>query len=492
MKHEKFIVVFVAAVFLHVWLCISAIASEPHWGDVPHALKQTPGAMVQGNWIYATGDAMLAGIRPDKAHELSRQKSHHRALQWLRINGTCNTLAESLPADKRENFFNIFLPFIPPVHVAQLRTIRQWESDDATLTVVAAPVEALSGIECPFPDLNALIRHYIEQPDVSLTGLMFCLNLAPRYSALASHIRAKTGRFLRQQTLSSLSQCFLDADALDASGVPLMLYHQIHQAEALTRRAAHLAENGKWPEALDAVETALSLAPLYSPAYLLLGQYLLHENNQPNLALEAAQKALRGGCCFKKAMELKRQCLMQLGSDEAEIYAYLLKKAREKDETAYSGYPFQLDDQMPIIDGKTMADLVVNSAGSAVATSDQPPDPAFERAVALFQGAGSDADIHNVLELLFEALSRQPASAKTHNLIGACLRHLNQPGLALPFLWQAVNLKPDYDLALANLGICCAMLGQKKSASYYFSHPAVMHSDNQWVKEQINAFKRGP
>jgi Flp pilus assembly protein TadD len=93
--------------------------------------------------------------------------------------------------------------------------------------------------------------------------------------------------------------------------------------------------------------------------------------------------------------------------------------------------------------------------------------------------------------MLFEALETRPASAKTHNLIGACYRHLEQPVFALPFLWQALNLDPEYDYSLANLGICCQMLGLKKSAGFYFGHEAVKNSEATWVRNAYSEHRAG-
>jgi Tfp pilus assembly protein PilF len=303
---------------------------------------------------------------------------------------------------------------------------------------------------------------------------------------LASDILEKTGQYLQQKGLVPLADCFAKDDAIETSVVPLIFQHNLNRAAQYIVQARQLSESGKWTEAIDLVNHAVSIVPSYSPAYLLMAEYLLKEKNQPELALAAVQKALRDGCCFIPAMKLNMLCLNRLKSDEEQIYAYLVKKSEEK---GISTYPVQLPDFIKIQTDTTIPDLIINSAGCAVEGKDQPPDERFTQAMIKFQNAKSDEDVRGVLILLLKAISCQPFSAKTHNLIGACLRHLNQPMLALPFLWQAVRLKPDYDLSLTNLGICCDQLGQRKSAAYYFNHPAVTQSTNNWVKKQKNGFK---
>jgi len=54
--------------------------------------------------------------------------------------------------------------------------------------------------------------------------------------------------------------------------------------------------------------------------------------------------------------------------------------------------------------------------------------------------------------------------------------------IALPFLWQALTFKPEYDFALVNLGLCCGKLGLMQAAGYYFGQDAVKNSGNDWVK----------
>jgi len=111
-----------------------------------------------------------------------------------------------------------------------------------------------------------------------------------------------------------------------------------------------------------------------------------------------------------------------------------------------------------------------------------PPAPEYIHAVNLFNQAKTDEDVGRVIDLLLLACEKQPLSPETYNLIGACYRHLGKYEIALPFLWQALTFKPEYDFALVNLGLCCGKLGLMQAAEYYFGQEAVRESGNGWVR----------
>ena len=117
-----------------------------------------------------------------------------------------------------------------------------------------------------------------------------------------------------------------------------------------------------------------------------------------------------------------------------------------------------------------------------------PPAPEYVQAVTLFNQAKTDEEIGRVIDLLLLACEKQPLSAETYNLIGACYRHLGKYETALPFLWQALTFKPEYDLALVNLGLCCEKLGLMRAAGYYFGQEAVKNSGSDWVLECFKKF----
>ena len=138
---------------------------------------------------------------------------------------------------------------------------------------------------------------------------------------------------------------------------------------------------------------------------------------------------------------------------------------------------------------KPIPNLVAASLGRAVEGNPKSPNDKFGQAVEIFNRAKTDEDVSHVLDLLLSACDNQPASAKTYNLIGACYRHLGKYEMALPFLWQALTLEPEYDFALTNLALCCRSLGLEESARFYFEHDAVKNSKNKWVQESYAEFK---
>ena len=137
---------------------------------------------------------------------------------------------------------------------------------------------------------------------------------------------------------------------------------------------------------------------------------------------------------------------------------------------------------------KPVVNLVVASLGQAVESDSELPAGEFGRAAALFNEAKTDDDVSRVIDLLLAVCEKHPASAKVYNLIGACYRHLGKYEIALPFLWQALTIEPEYDYALTNLGLCCQSLKLNEAARFYFEHEAVRNSANRWVKESYADF----
>ncbi len=460
-------------------------AAAQQWRSVPDRLQRSAGVQMNGDWVYATGQATVTNIRQDKAYELARKKARLRALQWLRLGGPCQHLIKTWPQKYQAALPEILLPQLSSAHIKNVQFIRQWEQEEAVFSTVAAPRRALSHLECPFADVFSLIAHYLDQSPVSLNGLTFCLRYAPRYSDLGFRAQSRAGVFFQQQGAPALAACFKNNNAWKSSVSPLLHQYHLNWAAQRVQQARQQYEKDGQANPITTIDSVLSRVPSYSPAYLLLGQYLLEKKNQPQLAQAAACQAMQDGSCFSAALKLNVRCLDRLNSDEAQIYQYLLNKS---EKTSVPGYPASLANLLKLSEIPEIAGLVYNSAGCAISGSDQKPDALYQKALNRFQKADSDAAVRQVLELLLQAINRQPASASTHNLAGACLRHLGHPLAALPFLWQAVRLQPDYDLALTNLGLCCHKLGQKKSAAWYLNHPAVVQSNNQWVQKTTQAF----
>jgi tetratricopeptide (TPR) repeat protein len=156
-----------------------------------------------------------------------------------------------------------------------------------------------------------------------------------------------------------------------------------------------------------------------------------------------------------------------------------------------SGFPKPWTQGMQAHGYSQVVQQVLRSRGQVLCGPSQPTGPGYEQAVSKYSHAESDKELKLVLSKLFAALEANPCVPETCNLIGACYRHLERPTLALPFLWQALSLRPDFDLALTNLGLCCQELRLNKAARFYFEHQAVKQSPNTWVREQYAAFKQG-
>jgi tetratricopeptide (TPR) repeat protein len=229
----------------------------------------------------------------------------------------------------------------------------------------------------------------------------------------------------------------------------------------------------------------LALVPTYARTYLLLADYFLHEQKSPTFALYAAEKALRDGTCFQEALSRIVACLKKLESPELEVYQFLLSQCQPGSK---GSHPSSWQAELTRLTNLQVSYLVMLSAGRAVIGRPELPSPGFGRVTELFKQAKSDDDVMKVLAILVDATEKQPRSAKTYNLIGACYRHLGMEAVALPFLWQALTLEPEYDYALANLGLCCQRLGLMRSARFYFEQEAVKNSPSSWVQESYVTF----
>jgi tetratricopeptide (TPR) repeat protein len=471
------------------------MASEPGWRDVPDLLKKEPGAQRQGEFLFATGMARVGSVRPDKAHELAKKKALLRALQIVHMAAACVELPAALSPDERLLFLRLFAPLAPATRLEGLTVIRQWETDQHHFATVAVPESNLEDVPCAFSDLPEAIGRYIDEGVVSETGLAFCLRHTPRYSRLNRPIRERTGRWYQAQGNDLLASCFLRQNhtktTTNAAGA-LALQNRTIRAARLTAHAEHLAAKGNWEHALASLAQALDLVPTFSRSYLVLADYFDTVKARPEFAICAAEEAMQDGTRLAAALRRKVSSLEKLGDPEAQVFAYLLSQCNEGESPSrITGYPKAWKRELDRLSVFPTAYMTLASAGRATDTEDSPPSDRYSRAQALFAQAKSPEDVSRALHILFEALENEPSSAKTHNLVGACYRHLDQPSFALPFLWQALNLDPEYDYALANLGICCRMLGLKESAGFYFGHEAVKDSVAAWVRNAYSEHHQG-
>ena len=477
------------------WLCLGLVSAslasvnqKAEWPDVPLRLKQQEGVQLKGEFVFATGAAQAwAGDRSDKAHEIAKKKSLLRALTLVHLTASCREILAGLKPEEHQQFYSLFAAMAPTAHVKGLTVIRQWENGERHFTTVAVPLAALENIPCEFRNLSSAISNYVNSGHVSPDGLAFCLRHVPRYSHNNFEIREKIGRLYQEHGLNVLAAPFVFDQLPNWGNSPLgtlVFQHRLTQAAQLTDHAEQFAGQDKWDAALPYVLQALDLVPTYSRAYLLLADYFLRQG-KPGFALCAAEKALRDGTSFRNALKKIVSCLEELNSTEAEVFQYLLNQSNH-DQT----YPQDWENEIgQLAEAHALiSSLVIKSAGQAIEGPSRQPNAEFNQAVALFQQSQNDDDILRSLAFLINACEKQPFSAKTYNLIGVCYRHLGKPVVALPFLWQALKLKPEYDFALTNLGFCCQSLGLWKSAQYYFEYDAVKNSTNAWVQESYAKF----
>lgn len=483
--------IFATAFILLAALLLVAAPSRPAvpgWQSVPERLKKAAGVESREGYVYATGSAKVLNIRPDKAHEIARKKSLLHALQLLRVAFSCRELLESVGPEEEAQLFEILMTLVPPVHVAGASVIRQWEKGPENFTTITVPQSALKDVSCDIPNLATAISRYVRLEDVTAEGLAFCLRHTPRYSQTARDIQRSIGLYYMDQNRKNLARCFLEdhEEPLRISSFALLgIQNRLARASQINLLAEKADRERKWDRAIDLASQSLEIFPTYGKAYLVLSDYFLEAEKKPSLALCAAEKGLRDGTCIKEGLEETIACLKALKSSEAQVYRFLYSQLAED---AGLAWPRPWEHETARLRDTLVPYLVLASFGQAVEGESGSPDPEFSRAAALFSQARSDQDVANVLDVLLNACEKQPASAETYNLIGACYRHLEKPAVALPFLWAALRIKPDYDYALTNLGLCCQQLGLKQAADYYFGYNAVKNSSSSWVKESYAKF----
>lgn len=455
--------------------------ASPTWQDVPHELQHQVGSIQKGDYLFATGmaEAEIMDGRAGKAHERAQKKSLNRAMQQIHLVAACGDLLADLSQSDQQIFAELFIPLLPDLHMKGLTVVRQWQKNMFNFTTVALPMDALHDLTCPYFDLNAVISSYLDTEKRSIKGLTFCLNHTERYT--------DTGKVIRQHLTMLLNAQNGYYLVLPNSRElhDLLLQRRFAQANQRLETAKQLKSEGKWSQASAAAWGAVKLVPALSDAHFLLADYYLTIQNQPALALLAVEKGLRAGTNLQRGLQLQVNALQNLQSDEVEIWKYLLNKTRHN----ATDYPAEWEKELEILKDIRMVSLVIASCGQAVEGSSRQADPEFNRAVELYSKVKNDDDLLKVLSLLISAAEKELYSAKTWNLIGACYRNLHRPEMALPFLWQALKLKPDYDLAFTNLGLCCQELKLMKAAGYYFEQEAVKNSTNNWVKASYASFQ---
>ena len=476
-----------------------AFAGEPGWGDVPDRLKTQAGVERKGEYLYATGEAKAeAGIRADKAHEVAKKKSLLRALQIVHLASSCQDLLERLNPDERAGFLLHFTPLASSIRIEGLTVLRQWEIDESQLTNVAVPLSTIPDVPCPFKNLEAAISGYLSSGGATLEGLEFSLAHIPRHTRLLQSAKDSAARWFRTQEYGQLALCFQPYSSGVQHRPPyesVLFQKRLEFAQKLTAKATMHSSQGNWKDAGVMAAEALGYLPNYGPAYLVLADFFLTNMNMPAFALWAAEKAMGSGVPFKDGLAKIVFYLNTLQSPEAEVYRLLLSECEEPNESdALSIWrderPGPWKPEIRRLGEAPVRNLVVLGLGNALLGPPASPGPEFRQAVDAFEQAKGKEDLNRALDILLDLCEKQPTVAQIHNLIGACYRNLDKPSFALPFLWQALTLQPDYDLALTNLGLCCQALGLMQSARFYFEQDAVRNSQNPWVKAAYVRFNQ--
>jgi tetratricopeptide (TPR) repeat protein len=469
------------------------------WADLPKLLKQNEGVQVKGDMVYATGMAVAKkGIRQDKAFEAARKKSLLRAMQIVNLFAGCSRESLNLAESEYQTFISLFAPTASKVRIKGLQVIRQWESGAAYYTAVAVSLDALPARVCPFDNMAQAVDTYIAFNGHSMEGLAFCLKHTSRYTALYNDILVRVGQQFRENRIEEIAGCFdglFLQSTVSSSIADFVVENYMQRASRLVNQAQALSKKGKWADAIANVSTALQLVPTYGPAHLVIADYLSHMGLGSDLALPPIKAALRTGTVHKEALTRLVVSMEDASHPEAQIFRYLLDRSKPIQKDDFYTWADHLPDgwrkELKRFKDDPVLILVVVSLGNVVTEGSKPPAPEFHQAVGLFQQSSSNQDIERVIDLLIEASRKESASADTYNLMGACFRHLQKYELALPFFWQALNLKPEYDLALVNLGLCCQALKANQSAKFYFEHHAVVNSSNGWVRSSYEKFKAG-
>ena len=478
-----------------------AILSTPLFADkrpadIPEELQNGVWVIHRGDMIYATGMALVENIRPDKALELAQKKSLLRAMQMIHLFAGCPASKMGLQDHDYQQFLRLFAPMAASSRIEGAQIIRQWESDEAAYTAIAVPYAGLSASTCAFSSLEEIIEGYLGSGVASFDGLLFSLKHAPRYSLQNRAISEKIGSRFRKMRLPAIASIYdgIAESQVDAPAIAAIASeNRIHRASRLVGKARNLMDQSQWEKALIHLSDALLLAPSHAPALLLAADCLHKLNGEIHLVIAPAKAALRTGTRQQEALVKLVDYLEAASDPEAPLFRHILNQSRQIDEEELH---FVWSDFLPAgwlgdlqrFENDPLLSLVVGSLGNAINGVSRPPAEEFRQAAELFDRATRPEDIEEVIGLLMVAGRKQPYAAETYNLLGACFRNLKKYDLALPFLWQALNLKPEYDLALVNLALCSRALDVEKAADHYFSHLAVANSSNGWVKSSYENY----
>ena len=482
---------------------ISSSRGKPTSGNLPVDIQLKDG------FVYATAAAQPVGARRDKAADRAFKKARLRALAILSFYAGCREIADSLKPGDRAVFLQHFKHLGQRKSISSIRSDSKKEKDGLCYYTIKVPAAALEDIQPDFTTLDEAVNRYLAARHYTARGLDFCLRHtwagSGKYRLIYNQVSDFFSRIgTRWASLaigSTTASCCVNKTTIyQQLPIGATVRGRLMRAGDLCRQAEERIDKaGDWETALSLVTEALELFPGYAPGQLIISRYLLVNLHAPAIARLAAEQALAEGLDLQVALDQLVACLEAEHSPEREVYGYLLKRMQKNNLSNGTQYPAVIltawpncwdKREMERLGTRPTATLVLGSLGRILPGPSSPPaTSSYQEASDLYQKSNSRDDIRQVLKLLFDALEAEPLSAQTHNFIGTCYRNLDQPSLALPFLWQALELKPDFDLALTNLALCCKKLECDDSARYYISQPAVVHSSHSWVQKSGLTFQ---
>jgi len=483
------IIHFVACLFLLCYAGLSPAASVPSWNDMPSRLRSSPGVARSGKFYYATGAARTGRLREDKSHDTARRRSFLNALQLLHLEVSCRDLLERLPEKEHKKVPVIFSFLVPPLKIRGTVVLRQWEEDNRHFTSIGVPAEGIMQKQCFVSSLDDLIERYISPGNpVSLEGLEFSLVHTRRFSRRLEDIRKRIAGLLRQTGIPVLSRAFeSEEDKPVRVGSFLRLKALFLRSERYAELARKAAGREEWTDALSFAGKAIRDFPVNGRAWLTVADYFL-ARGFPAMAMMASGKAMRDPAHLLQALRKMRESLIRIDNPEVSLFSIFIEDAGRHD-----GLPDEWRKWSERFSEESIAASLVLLTGGTAFSERNPvrPGEKYAKAVSAFQKAESGKDLLEVSHMAASAIEETPSAPETHNLMATVLRMQDACAAAIPFLWHALDLRPDYDIARANIALCTERLGIHEAALYYLDDPSVKNSTSRWVQEVYSRIKEG-
>ncbi len=210
------------------------------------------------------------------------------------------------------------------------------------------------------------------------------------------------------------------------------------------------------------LDNSLSSSNSIEKAMILLGQlpynpqlcYMIAENLDRMGFHRNAQLFYQRGTIWHIDKEFNDKCEKKLSS-----------KCFSLQKNDYSGILGQIENEYrdELTNGRIAfnpyptAKIIVNSFGSVPIKDNSLQTEDFQRGSHHF--FTSPPEINQALKCYLESMETS-LNADTCNMIGACLRENGDFALALPFLTQAIRMKPNHKYALVNYLLTLELLGK--------------------------------